>query len=174
MIRNAHINDLAQIMLIVEQTIDNMKTWENRQWDSKYPTTESFKLDISNNSLFVYEKNDKIIAFITIDQYDPPAYFGLNWRSKEPHLVFHRFAVHNDYKGHGFAFELLSFGQAFALKSQIQYIRIDTNSKNIPMNSLLTKFGFIEIDRVKFRNVPDEFICYDKILTTCNDLLINK
>lgn len=164
MIRIATANDLSQVMLIVKQTLENMKFWENKQWDEKYPTRKSFEIDIASNNLYVFELDNIVVAFITIDMNDPEAYLGLNWRCDKGHLVFHRFAVHEKYKGMGIAFKLLSFGQTKALNSNIQYLRIDTNSKNIPMNRLLTKFGFKEVDRVCFRGVPDEFICYDKIL----------
>lgn len=165
MIRKAHLDDLPRVMLIVNQTIINMKTWGNKQWDENYPNNNSFKIDIANNNLYVYEDNKQVIAFITIDKQDPEDYFGLKWRSDNEHFVFHRFAVHTNFKGRGIASELLSYGQAIALESKVHYLRIDTNSTNIPMNSLLSKFGFKEVDRVKFRNITDEFICYDKLLS---------
>ena len=151
-------------MTIVDETIENMKLYQNIQWCSKYPSLQTFENDILNENLYVFDNKGICIAFIVIDMNEPEPYNGLKWHSNLPHLNIHRFAVSDSYKNKGIASQLLKYADTLAKNKQIKYIKIDTNSKNIPMINLLLKNKYIETDRVFFRNIIDEFICFDKIL----------
>ncbi|HDA5951151.1 TPA: GNAT family N-acetyltransferase, partial [Clostridioides difficile] len=46
MIRKANMNDLESIMKIIKSTVEEMKTYNNTQWDENYPLEKDFVSDI--------------------------------------------------------------------------------------------------------------------------------
>ena len=67
MIRKAKISDVGTIMSIINETVKEMKSYGNTQWDDNYPNSETFINDIKNDSLYVYEEDNNIKGFICID-----------------------------------------------------------------------------------------------------------
>lgn len=165
MIRLGTIKDIQRIMTIVDETIVSMQKFKNLQWNHGYPSKNIFENDIRNENIYVYDELNVCVAFIVVDMNEPEPYFGLNWRSDLPHLNIHRFAVSSEHRKKGIASKLLDYTDTIASLKQLKYIKVDTNSKNIPMIKLLKKHKYKETDRVYFRNIPDEFICFDKLLT---------
>ena len=66
MIRKAKISDVGTIMTIINETVKEMKSYGNNQWDENYPNSETFINDIKNDSLYVYEEDNNIKGFIYI------------------------------------------------------------------------------------------------------------
>lgn len=46
MIRKAKISDVGTIMTIINETVKEMKSYGNNQWDENYPNSETFINDI--------------------------------------------------------------------------------------------------------------------------------
>lgn len=46
MVRKANLEDLKDIMEIINQTIVEMNSYDNTQWDSNYPQEKDFMKDI--------------------------------------------------------------------------------------------------------------------------------
>ena len=64
MIRKAKLSDLESIMDIINETVKEMKSYGNDQWDDNYPNKETFINDIKNERLYVCEEDNNIKGFI--------------------------------------------------------------------------------------------------------------
>ena len=164
MIRKAKISDVGTIMTIINETVKEMKSYGNNQWDENYPNSETFINDIKNDSLYVYEEDNNIKGFICIDCNQAAEYENLNWSLNEKCMVAHRIAVNTKFRNSGIATKLMSFCEELALKEGIIYIKTDTYSLNTKMNSLFKKLGYKFIGEVKFLTKEKAFYCYEKIL----------
>ena len=109
MIRKAKISDVGTIMTIINETVKEMKSYGNNQWDENYPNSETFINDIKNDSLYVYEEDNNIKGFICIDCNQAAEYENLNWSLNEKCMVAHRIAVNTKFRNGGIATKLMSF-----------------------------------------------------------------
>ncbi|HEY8364139.1 MAG TPA: GNAT family N-acetyltransferase [Haloplasmataceae bacterium] len=164
MIRIARLGDIEEIMTIVAETIEDMRKEGNCQWSTTYPTKSHFEEDIKNNNLYIYEKNNEVAGFICISNTEDNAYQPLSWRKSQKAIVIHRFAVNRKYQRQSIGTKLVEFAEQLSRNKGINYVKVDTNSKNIRMNNLFQKLGFVFIGQITLRNLPDKFNCYDKIL----------
>lgn len=164
MIRIARKEDIDQIMAIVHETIEDLNQEGNYQWDDKYPTEARFLEDINNNHLYIVESEDKVAGFICMNQEEDEAYQTLEWRLDKPALVIHRFAIKRDKLRQGLGTKLVEFAIRFARNKGLNYVKVDTNSKNSRMNRLFQKLGFNYVGQVRLRHVEDPFNCYDYII----------
>jgi|SRR5690554_482526 len=136
MIRIARYEDLIEILLIVKETIDTLQKQGNFQWSKDYPTKKHFEQDINNAHLYVYEIDNEVGGFICINNIENKEYYGLPWRKKDKAIVIHRFAVKRKYQRQKTGTKLMKFVESYAFKKGINYIKVDTNTKNIRMNAL--------------------------------------
>lgn len=163
MIRLGKKEDLNALAQIVRETIIDMQSYGSDQWDETYPDIEVFRQDIALKNLYVYEWNNKCVAFICIDDLKPAPYKEINWRYNQPYLIIHRLAVSLQYRGQKIATELLTYVEQLALNKNCDYLRIDTYSLNFAMDKLLTKQQYIRVGEMNL-NKPNSFYCYDKKL----------
>lgn len=164
MIRKASMSDIENIMKIIKKTIEEMSTYNNTQWDENYPRKEDFINDIQKENLFVLERKENLAGFVCINKIEPAEYGGLNWTLNESTMIIHRMAVDLNYRRMGIGTELLKFAEEFALKNNIRYLKTDTYSVNIKMNSLFKKCGYKFIGEINFLGKEKLFYCYEKIL----------
>ena len=164
MIRYAELKDIEKIMEVIRETIKEMKTYNNTQWDENYPQPIHFENDIKNHSLYVYEKNGDFYGFICANFVEPDEYSDIDWCSKEKSLVLHRMSINPKFRNCGVATELIKFCEDYAIKNNVKYLKTDTYSLNIKMNSLLKKIGYVHRGNMKFLGKEKDFFCYDKIL----------
>src|SRR3954465_6346175 len=103
-IRTATLADLPHVMAIVRATVDAMRVYGNDQWDNAYPDEARFRRDVDAESLFIAERDGRVIGFITVDQDEPDAYPPLTWKNDGGGLmVIHRFAIAPDAQKGGVA-----------------------------------------------------------------------
>ncbi len=164
MIRIARYEDLDQILNIIKETIEDLTEQGNFQWSETYPTENHMKEDIKKASLYIFEKNNEVAGFICLNKHEDIAYKPLPWRKKGEAIVIHRFAVKRCYQRQKIGTKLIEFAENFARNKGIYYLKVDTNSKNIRMNALFKKMGFVFIGTIHLRNLTDPFNCYDKVL----------
>jgi GNAT superfamily N-acetyltransferase len=161
-IRHATLDDLDVVMAIVRETVEEMAAYGNDQWDAAYPDDARFLQDIENETLFVAEDDGVVLGFITVDQDEPGGYRGLPWRSDEPCLVVHRFAVAGQSRNRGVASFLEAAVCRMAQERQIRLIKVDTHSSNTGMQSFLLKKGYSSIGEMEFHGKDRPFFCYEK------------
>jgi hypothetical protein len=90
MIRKAVLMDLDIITKILKDTLAEMHSYNNYQWDENYPNKQDFINDINEGSLYVYEDNCLVIGFLCINIEEPVEYKGLNWSLNKGAYILHR------------------------------------------------------------------------------------
>ncbi|WP_246615311.1 GNAT family N-acetyltransferase [Clostridium thailandense] len=162
--RKASIEDTKEIMEIIKETIAEMRTYNNTQWDESYPQEKDFINDIKREELYVTERDGKIVGFVCINKVEPDEYDELNWSLKEVCMVVHRMAVNPNYRRSGIGTELMKFADELALANNIKYLKTDTYSINTKMNALFKKCGYDLVGEMRFLSREKPFYCYEKIL----------
>ncbi|MER0278870.1 GNAT family N-acetyltransferase [Clostridioides difficile] len=164
MIRKANMNDLEKIMKIIKATVEEMKDYNNTQWDENYPSDKDFVSDIKKQDLYVDEIDGDVAGFICLNYEEPEEYVDLNWSSNKKAMVIHRMAVNPSFRKKGIASKLVDFAEKLAEENSVSYLKSDTYSINSKMNAFLVKCGFIKIGEMSFLGKEKSFYCYDKIL----------
>ena len=164
MIRKASLNDVDSIMDIIKSTVEEMKTYNNTQWDESYPQAKDFIKDIESEELYVEAEGKEIKGFICINYIEPKEYDDLNWVSNSKAMVIHRMAVNPKFRQQGIATKLMKHAEQLALDNNVVYLKTDTYSINTKMNSLFKKCGFNLVGEMSFLGKEKPFFCYDKLL----------
>jgi GNAT superfamily N-acetyltransferase len=164
MMRKAVMEDTKGIMEIIKETISEMRTYNNIQWDESYPQEKDFMNDIQRGDLYVAEREGKLVGFVCINKVEPVEYDELKWPLNEDCMVVHRMAVNPNYRRSGIGTELLKFVDELALANNIRYLKTDTYSINTKMNLLFTKCGYDLVGEMSFLGKEKPFYCYGKIL----------
>lgn len=164
MMRKAVMEDIKDIMGIIKETIIEMQSYNNNQWDTSYPQEKDFRSDIQKGNLFVLVREDKLAGFVCINKLEPVEYNGLNWSSNNDSMVVHRMAVKPAYRRNGIGTELMKFTEELVLKNNIKYIKTDTYSSNLKMKNLFQKSGYKFVEEISFLSKSEPFYCYEKIL----------
>lgn len=163
-IRPGKLEDVAAIMEIVRPVVSAMNAQGNFQWSNNYPTPEVFSRDVANKALFVGTENDQVVAFVVLDEYQPPEYAPIPWRQADRAIVLHRFAVAPAENGKGIGHQVEAFVCDHTRSLGLSYIRTDTNSANRAMQRFLTNHGYVQTGSLFFAKCTNPFFTYDKIL----------
>ena len=165
--------DIDAILIIVQQTVAEMQTYGNNQWDETYPLRDRFIQDLENHALYVAKasrnrtEDSEIMAiqgFIVIDREEPDEYNTINWRSDRPFLVIHRLAVSIHHRSQGIASALEAFACQLATAQNIAYIKVDTHNTNQRMQQFLERKGYIKTGETLAKGKDKPFYYYDKLL----------
>ncbi len=164
MIRKAVLGDLDNIMETIKETIEEMHSYNNYQWDENYPKSKNFANDIEKGDLYVEDINGQIAGFICVNYLEPDEYNGLSWCSNEKAMVIHRMAVNFSCRNKGIGTGLMRFAEELAIDNGVKYLKTDTYSLNTKMNTLFNKMDFKLIGEMSFLGKEKPFCCYDKLL----------
>lgn len=145
-VRLACVDDLNEIMELYHLVSDMM---EDSAYDigwrkEVYPTKEIVLLDIEQQTLYVLEKNEKIIGAIVLNHEYEECYQNIYWQiyaEDEEVTIIHRFCIHPDYRGCGKY--LLKQIIKIAKKDGQKSIRLDVLSSNKPAICLYEKCSFL-------------------------------
>ena len=165
MIRQAIEADITAVMKIIQETIAEMRSYGNTQWDENYPREKDFLNDIHRGDLYIIEREDEVAGFACVNTIEPNEYNGLPWSRQQPAIVIHRMAVDPSRRRSGLGTALMQFAEEYALKKQISYLKTDTYSINTKMNALFSKCGYKLVGEMRFRSREKAFYCYEKILS---------
>lgn len=165
MIIRAELSNLRNIMEIIGDTVEEMKSYNNTQWDENYPQSKDFKKDIDQGNLYIDIEDEDIKGFICINYIEPDEYKDIKWSSNESCMVVHRMAVNPKFRNNGVGKKLMNFAEEFAIKNGIRYLKTDTYSTNIKMNSLFIKFNYRLVGEMNFLGKEKSFYCYEKNLS---------
>ena len=140
-IRKANKLNLNEIMKIIASAKTIMVANGNAtQWINGYPSRETIKQDIENDSAYIISKNNEIKGyFCFIKGNNPEVNYNVikegNWLNNEPYGVIHRLASDGTEKGIAQSCFDFCFGE-------INNIKVDTHENNIPMQNYFKKIGF--------------------------------
>lgn len=151
-------------MEIVGSVVTAMNARGNFQWSDHYPTPAVFAKDAENDALFVAEQQGRVVAFVVLDEYQPPEYGPIPWRRDERALVLHRFAVAPAENGKGIGHRMEAFVCDQARSRGFHYLRTDTNSANTAMQKFLERHGYRRTGSLYFTKCENPFHTYDKLL----------
>ena len=167
--------NIDAVLTIVQQTVAEMKTYGNNQWDEAYPLRDRFVQDLSNQALYVAPstiagrhpselRTSELMGFIVVDNEEPDGYDAMNWRSDRPFLVIHRLAVSIHHRDQGVASALEAFACQLARTQNLTYLKVDTHSTNLRMQQFLERKGYVKTGEMIANGKDKPFYCYDKLL----------
>ena len=164
-LRSAVSDDVPYIMGIIRKVIPRMHAAGNYQWDEYYPTDATFKKDIKNGTLYVYEEDSVIKGCIVADDNHAFAYDDIPWKlARMDCLALHRLAVDPQFQGQGIAQKILSGAIETGEEKSYLGIHTDTSQENKPMQQLFKKLGFDYKGHLNLDdNLDNWYAAYEKV-----------
>ena len=135
------VAELYDIMLDYEEKNEKYTSWQK----GIYPTVDTARLGVKNDSLFVCEIDGKILGTVILDTKQPPEYKKIKWSVSAGNrgaLVVHTLCVHPEYSGSGIGSAIIDFAKVLAKDLQCLAIRLNTTEKNTNAAHLYLKNGF--------------------------------
>ncbi len=147
MIRKATHDDIISVATLYDKAID----YENSHvkytsWQKGiYPTADTARFGVKNDSLYVYEENGRLLASVILDTRQPPEYRKIGWQAEarfDEALVIHTLCVDPEYTGYGIGTSIVDFAKELASKIGCVTIRLNTTARNVNARHLYEKNGF--------------------------------
>lgn len=174
-IRKAVEADIPAVAAIYDAILD----WEERQpvtvigWlRGIYPTEDIARAALAKGELYVMEdEQGAVVAAAKLNQEQVPEYANCPWRYAAPDeqvLVLHTLVVDPAQKGRGYGTAFICWYEDMGRQMSCPYLRIDTNSHNLPARRLYAHLGYTEpgIVNCVFNGIPGvQLVCLEKKLT---------
>ena len=166
MIRKAEEKDIEPILEITKACAKHMISNGIYQWNEHYPNKPAFKNDIIRNELYVIELKSNIIGCIVITTLMDCEYEPIKWLThNKNNLYIHRLAVHPKQQGLGYAKQLITFAEQFAIDNYYSSIRLDTFSQNKRNQKFYELRGYKRLGNIHFpKQSAFPFHCYELVL----------
>lgn len=149
-IRQACPEDLSRILPVYDRARAFMAANGNPdQWGDRYPDEGILSRDIQNKTLFLCESDGEIAAVFMFFIGEEPNYADIadgDWPDRRPYGTIHRIASSGRFPGAasfcvGWCFERCRRAGAS--------LRGDTHEKNIPMQRVFEKNGFLRCGLIR-------------------------
>lgn len=148
--RKATINDIDEITSIYEEVheqIESGKIWIG--WiKGVYPTRATVCAAVERNDLFVMEVDGKLIGVGIINQEQVDVYQETNWKyvaSDDEVMVLHTLAISPQVGRKGYGSKFVEFYERYAKEQGCDYLRMDTNERNVNARAMYQKLGYEEV-----------------------------
>lgn len=147
-IRRSTLNDVAQIMVIINDAKTYLASQNIDQWQNGYPNAEQVENDIEKGESFVVvNDDDTIMATSMFTLRKEPTYKEIlegNWLISEDQVygVVHRMAIKKEYRKLGLATFLFDEFHQQLKNQNVKSLKIDTHENNFGMQSLIKKLGY--------------------------------
>ena len=166
MIRKGNLTDINRILKITKACTEHMIENNIFQWNAFYPNKNTFEKDAAREELYVIEADSELIGCVAISTLMDKEYIPVSWLTQSgKNLYIHRLAVHPKYQGIGYAQQLMSFAENFAVSHQFKSIRLDTFSKNLKNQKFYELRGYKRLGEIRFPNQSEyPFYCYELVL----------
>ena len=166
MIRKGNLTDINRILKITKACTEHMIENNIFQWNAFYPNKNTFEKDAAREELYVIEAGSELIGCITISTFMDKEYIPVSWLTpSKKNLYIHRLAVHPKYQRKGYAQQLMSFAETYAISNEFNSIRLDTFSKNLRNQKFYELRGYKRLEEIKFPNQSEHpFYCYELVL----------
>lgn len=166
MIRQAKIEEIAEILHITSACASHMAGQGIYQWNADYPSEAVFKRDIRRGELYVLESAKSLVGIVVVSKQMDKEYVSVSWLSPTAgNIYIHRLAIHPDFQGNGYARQLMDFAEARARALGAPSIRLDTFSQNKRNQRFYEQRGYIKLGDIYFpRQSQAPFHCYELLL----------
>jgi ribosomal protein S18 acetylase RimI-like enzyme len=166
MIRKATITDIEPILNVTKACADHMISKGIYQWNTYYPNAKAFQNDIQRNELYVLNIENDILGCVVISTYMDEEYVPIDWLTpNENNIYIHRLAVHPKYQGLGYAQQLMTFAEKYAIAHHYSSIRLDTFSQNKRNQKFYELRGYKRLADIYFPKQSEyPFHCYELVL----------
>lgn len=162
-IRLAHPNEVDKIDQLFQEAKAFLKAAGNPQWQGDYPNREDAIEDILSGEGYVGLLEGRLAAYVAVHRGTEAAYQAIydgKWQHNHPiYTSFHRLAVAPEFRGQQVA---QTFLQGLIEGQKGPDFRCDTHEKNVVMQHLLQKLGFVYCGKVP---IDGERLAYQKIKT---------
>jgi len=147
MIRKATQKDIDAVAMLYNKAIDYEDTHKKyTSWKKGiYPTADTARLGVKNNSLYVFEEDEKILGSVILDNRQPPEYKKASWNtcaSNNEVLVIHTLCVDHENARIGIGTAIIEFAKKLAKESGCLTIRLNTTATNTHARQFYEKNGF--------------------------------
>lgn len=175
-LRKAEDQDVFAIMEIINQAKEKLAKAGIDQWQDGYPNKDVIRRDIELEQAYVWDVRDKvetpsslngIIAYVTLSFWPDPDYRVIKngaWlTSGDAYAVAHRLAVAADFRGEGYAGQVLRRVSDLAKEEGMISLRMDTHQANKSMQRTLENMGFSACGLIYVRETEPR-LAYEKLL----------
>lgn len=154
MIRKATQDDIIKVAGLYEKMFDyEEKTVKYTSWQRGiYPSADTARLGVKKGSLYVLERGSEILGAVILDNYQPPEYRNISWRSLADYgqaLVIHTLCVDPEHLCEGIGSDMIGFAKEFARDNGCVCIRLNTTTSNIPAFNFYKRHGFAVVAEQK-------------------------
>ncbi|MGT2799719.1 GNAT family N-acetyltransferase [Streptococcus marmotae] len=160
-IRLAHPNEVTAICQIFQDARDFLDQSGSSQWQGVYPSQEDVFEDILSGRGYVAIVEGQVAAYTAVQVGNEPAYneiYDGKWQHNNfIYTTFHRIAVAQQFRGQQI---IQTFLQGLIEGQKGPDFRCDTHEKNLPMQHILEKLGFVYCGKVP---IDGERLAYQKI-----------
>ncbi len=136
-----NVADLYNKMISFEDSNVKYTSWQK----GIYPTVDTARLGVKNDSLYVFEENGELLGSVILDTKQAPEYRKVNWSVNAKHseaLVIHTLCVDPNAAGSGIGSAMVDFAKQLAKEKGCLTIRLNTTERNTPAAHLYQKNGF--------------------------------
>lgn len=152
-LRNAIINEAEEILEFYKEIIFNIQNTEFQpRWNNEYPNLEFIKNSILNEELYIYKRNETIIASVVVNNKFSPEYDKIQWSiNAKPNeiIIIHTFAINPNFQNHKIGKQIFNRIKETALKNNKKTIRIDVIDGNVGAEKVFKKLGFEYIGSIE-------------------------
>ena len=152
-------------MQLLADCIAGMRTAGIDQWDTIYPSRDTFSADIGTRTLYLasVDPPGELAGVVVINDYQNPEYAAVPWTIDSVRIgVVHRLMVATAYQGRGVARALMAFAEARSRELGYDVIRLDAFTRNPRALRLYVGLGYRDAGAVTFRK--GVFRCFEKAL----------
>jgi ribosomal protein S18 acetylase RimI-like enzyme len=147
MIRKATPQDVNAVAELYNKAIDYEDTHvKYTSWKKGvYPTIDTARLGLKNDSLYVCEQDGLIVASVILDTKQPHEYKKIKWQIDAAYnqaLVIHTLCVDPELAGSGIGSAIVDFAKQLAKDCGCLSVRLNTTARNFLASRLYEKNGF--------------------------------
>ena len=168
--RKTALSDVGEVMEIIAAAQEFMRLCGLPQWQDGYPTREIIEEDAALGESYVMTDGGMILGTAVVSFKPEPSYGVLTegaWLDDGPYAAVHRVAVRAEGRKKGLGTAIFGCAEDISRAAGVPSMRGNTHRLNVPMQTLLTKCGFVRcgciilldsVEKDKYRDV------YQKLL----------
>jgi GNAT superfamily N-acetyltransferase len=153
------------ILLQIEGCRLQMAAHGSGQWQGKEPSLATIEEDILHQRYYLLFVNNQPCGGASLMSHEP-GYDRLlegQWLNQDSYMVIHRFFIAPSFQGQHLSKILLNQLEQRVKQQQINNIRLDTHTLNLPMRGLLSRQEYLEVGKAWLPQAGERLV-YHKVL----------